>query len=342
MEPGRPKVTAAITGPDIFHKKYTGQDDDGTGLLFYNVRYYDPAIGRFISADRLVPNPYNTQSFNRYMYVLGNPVRYNDPSGLYENDGPSAPDHGDSQGPGSAPEGNHQPGPGSHGDHGGSTGLGRLLNYAYSALFGPITSKNMYASMELNWLKYINKTKPVGNWDDGQCIDAAFNFGSRLLSKIVGWAKEFKSKSGSSGSIPGGFASQGLAGRGSGSSSKGYFDRFVDGVQKWGQDVTRGPSAFGAYLGNHRVAGFAACVGGAVFGVAYTFATEYVVAAKAFEALDLTTGVLNGVIPDSPPPLLNSLPLAVGWALANFREPIGAYVSDIWNELKKVRMELDR
>ncbi|WP_204753891.1 RHS repeat-associated core domain-containing protein [Herpetosiphon giganteus] len=36
---------------------YTGQrKDDGTGLLFYNARYYDPAIARFTSADSIVPN----------------------------------------------------------------------------------------------------------------------------------------------------------------------------------------------------------------------------------------------------------------------------------------------
>ena len=34
---------------------YTGQRLDGTGLLFYNARYYDPVIGRFISADTVVP-----------------------------------------------------------------------------------------------------------------------------------------------------------------------------------------------------------------------------------------------------------------------------------------------
>ncbi|HEU4323529.1 MAG TPA: RHS repeat-associated core domain-containing protein [Roseiflexaceae bacterium] len=34
---------------------YTGQRLDGTGLLYYNARYYDPAIGRFMSADTVVP-----------------------------------------------------------------------------------------------------------------------------------------------------------------------------------------------------------------------------------------------------------------------------------------------
>lgn len=36
---------------------YTGQrKDDGTGLLFYNARYYDAAIARFTSADSIVPS----------------------------------------------------------------------------------------------------------------------------------------------------------------------------------------------------------------------------------------------------------------------------------------------
>ena len=34
---------------------YTGQRLDGTGLLFYNARYYDPQLARFTSADSIVP-----------------------------------------------------------------------------------------------------------------------------------------------------------------------------------------------------------------------------------------------------------------------------------------------
>lgn len=85
------KVQSAITGLNIFNKKYTGQVDDSTteepdGLMYYNARYYDPAIGRFISPDSMVPNPGYSQSYNRYMYVVGNPITFNDPSGFSMSD----------------------------------------------------------------------------------------------------------------------------------------------------------------------------------------------------------------------------------------------------------------
>jgi RHS repeat-associated protein len=62
--------------------RYTAQRwDSGLGLYDYNARYYDPHIGRFISADTLVPDPAAPQAFNRYAYVLGNPIKFVDPSG---------------------------------------------------------------------------------------------------------------------------------------------------------------------------------------------------------------------------------------------------------------------
>ncbi len=39
--------------------RYTGQRQAATGLYFYTARWYDPAIGRFIQPDTLVPGPAN-------------------------------------------------------------------------------------------------------------------------------------------------------------------------------------------------------------------------------------------------------------------------------------------
>ncbi len=61
--------------------RFTGQKLDGTGLYYYNARYYDPEIGAFISPDTLVPDPTNLLDYNRYSYVRGNPLKYTDPTG---------------------------------------------------------------------------------------------------------------------------------------------------------------------------------------------------------------------------------------------------------------------
>ncbi len=49
--------------------------------MYYNARYYVPGLGRFASADTIVPDPTNPQQYNRYSYVLNSPLNFKDPSG---------------------------------------------------------------------------------------------------------------------------------------------------------------------------------------------------------------------------------------------------------------------
>jgi RHS repeat-associated protein len=51
------------------------------GIYDFNARFYDPAIGRFLSADSIVPGAGNPQAFNRYSFVLNRPLNLVDPSG---------------------------------------------------------------------------------------------------------------------------------------------------------------------------------------------------------------------------------------------------------------------
>ncbi len=69
---------------DFHQRRYTGQEQDPeTGLYFYQARYYNPVLGRFLSPDPVVPGAGNPQSLNRYTYVNNNPVNFTDPSGHF-------------------------------------------------------------------------------------------------------------------------------------------------------------------------------------------------------------------------------------------------------------------
>ncbi|MBX3000487.1 MAG: hypothetical protein KF893_18350, partial [Caldilineaceae bacterium] len=67
-------------------KRFTGQYHEssipgGEGLYYYGARWYDARLGRFTSADSIVPGAGNPQAFNRYSYVFNNPLRFTDPTG---------------------------------------------------------------------------------------------------------------------------------------------------------------------------------------------------------------------------------------------------------------------
>ncbi|MGC4013360.1 MAG: RHS repeat-associated core domain-containing protein [Luteolibacter sp.] len=72
------------TSATDFHRGYTGHEMlDDFGLVHMNGRIYDAELGRFLSADPYVQAPELSQNFNRYSYVLNNPLSYTDPTGHY-------------------------------------------------------------------------------------------------------------------------------------------------------------------------------------------------------------------------------------------------------------------
>jgi RHS repeat-associated protein len=71
--------------PDGVRKKFTGYEkDQETGLDFAQARYYGNGLGRFTSVDPALESiePTLPQSWNRYIYVLNNPLALTDPTGL--------------------------------------------------------------------------------------------------------------------------------------------------------------------------------------------------------------------------------------------------------------------
>ena len=66
------------------NRSFTGHESiEGSDLIHMNGRVYDPTVGRFLSADPYLQAPYNSQSYNRYTYVMNNPLNLVDPSGYF-------------------------------------------------------------------------------------------------------------------------------------------------------------------------------------------------------------------------------------------------------------------
>ena len=73
------------TTPTTYH--FTGQRlENGIGLYYYGARWYDPSAGRFVQADTIIPNPGNSQAWDRYAYSYSNPIKYTDPTGYFSED----------------------------------------------------------------------------------------------------------------------------------------------------------------------------------------------------------------------------------------------------------------
>jgi RHS repeat-associated protein len=86
---GTPNRTEALkysqSGEDNIRKRFTGYEKDTeTGLDFAEARYYNNQHGRFTAVDPLLSSgkSANPQTFNRYIYVMNQPLRFTDPSGM--------------------------------------------------------------------------------------------------------------------------------------------------------------------------------------------------------------------------------------------------------------------
>jgi RHS repeat-associated protein len=68
--------------PSLISRGYTGHEHlYEVGIINTNARLYEPLTGRMLSPDIYIQTPDNLQSYNRYSYVMNNPLKYNDPSG---------------------------------------------------------------------------------------------------------------------------------------------------------------------------------------------------------------------------------------------------------------------
>ena len=73
-----PQLNAAM------QRGYTGHEMlNDLDIIHMNGRIFDPILARFVQADPTLQFPEYTQGYNRYAYVLNNPLTYTDPSGYF-------------------------------------------------------------------------------------------------------------------------------------------------------------------------------------------------------------------------------------------------------------------
>ncbi|GAB5560521.1 MAG: hypothetical protein SynsKO_21680 [Synoicihabitans sp.] len=81
---GAPETTTHGGEHDLTPRGFTGHEMmDEIDLIHMNGRIYDPLLGRLLSADKYIQAPGNLQSYNRYSYVMNNPLTMTDPTGYF-------------------------------------------------------------------------------------------------------------------------------------------------------------------------------------------------------------------------------------------------------------------
>ncbi len=75
-------LASAGTTPNSY--LYGGEQvDRSTGFYYLRARYYDPAVGRFVSTDPQQGSAFDPPSLHRYLYANANPMNVSDPSGEF-------------------------------------------------------------------------------------------------------------------------------------------------------------------------------------------------------------------------------------------------------------------
>nr|WP_199000442.1 FG-GAP-like repeat-containing protein [Flavobacterium sp. ASV13] len=73
-----------LIGLTALDRGYTGHEHlQSVGIINMNGRLYDPKLRRFLQPDNNIQDPFNAQNYNRYGYVLNNPLKYTDQSGEF-------------------------------------------------------------------------------------------------------------------------------------------------------------------------------------------------------------------------------------------------------------------
>lgn len=169
--------------------KYTGREEDGTGLYYYRVRHYLPRFQRFIAED---PIGFLSGDANLYAYVYENPVLLRDPNGLLGFGGAAALGCGTGVGLG---YGGRKPILGSF--------VGGLVGCTYSPLLVGLQLLPQYRALSIGLGAYLGAVSgaSVAAAQGGSLTAIGFGFLSGAAGGAIG------------GAIPGPFAST-FAGQG--------------------------------------------------------------------------------------------------------------------------------